>query len=91
MRTVSAQEARRHLGQLLDDVRQKSLAIIVARGGKPMAVLCPCSRTASPASPRKGEQLRALKALAGLPGVSPRAADAGAWLNSEREDRIVNR
>lgn len=42
MTTVTALEARRRLGQLLNIVSIKHEDILIERAGKPIARLCPC-------------------------------------------------
>jgi prevent-host-death family protein len=43
-KTVSAMEARRRLGELLEGVYYRNDYVMIARNGKPMAALVPASR-----------------------------------------------
>ncbi len=40
-RTVSAMEARKHFGELLEQVRYRGDQVVIERAGRPMAVLVP--------------------------------------------------
>jgi prevent-host-death family protein len=51
-RKVSAVEARRRLGELLDSVDQRGDEVVIERDGKPVAVLIPAERYASMESSR---------------------------------------
>ena len=43
-RTISAVEARKHLGEILESVYYRGDEVIIERAGKPMAVVIPSSR-----------------------------------------------
>jgi prevent-host-death family protein len=46
-RTVTAVEARRNLGELLEQVYYRGDEIVIERAGKPMATLVPAGRAAA--------------------------------------------
>jgi prevent-host-death family protein len=46
-RKVSALEARRHFGRLLEDVSNRGDEVVIERAGKPVAVVIPTARYAS--------------------------------------------
>jgi prevent-host-death family protein len=46
-RKVSALEARRHFGRLLEDVSNHGDEVVIERAGKPVAVVIPSARYAS--------------------------------------------
>ncbi len=46
-RRVSAMEARRRLGELLESVYHRGDEVVIERAGKPMAVVIPASRYAA--------------------------------------------
>jgi len=43
-RTMSAMEARQHLGEILESVYYRGDEIVIERAGKPMAVVIPAER-----------------------------------------------
>jgi prevent-host-death family protein len=55
-RRISAMDARRRLGELLESVYHRGDEVIIERAGKPMAVVIPASRYA--AMERQREELR---------------------------------
>ena len=82
MKTVSAMEVRRHLGELLDEVRLKSETIVIERQGRPMARLCPVQDAAAEAEVER--RLRVVREAAGRYASTARAEDAQKWVDTER-------
>lgn len=74
-RTVSALDARRRLGQLLEGVYYRGDEVVIERAGKPMAVVIPAGRYES--LERNRERLWELieKAQSGNDGMSSEEVD----------------
>lgn len=85
MRTIPVMEVRRHLGELLDEVRIKSESFILERAGKPIATLCPLWHKDSN-DEKQTQKLRALQDLKGLGEATKRSDDIDSWLKQEREN-----
>lgn len=83
MKTVSAMDVRRHLGELLDEVRLKSETVVIERAGKPIAKLCPVDQGTGE-SDAVSRRLRAVRELAGCYAGSSRSQGVDQWLDEER-------
>lgn len=84
METIPVMEMRKHLGAVLDEVRLKSEMIIIERGGKPIAMLCPVDSQEAPSETVK-RKLKAVQDLAGINPGSDRGKDIDSWLRAERD------
>jgi antitoxin (DNA-binding transcriptional repressor) of toxin-antitoxin stability system len=84
MKTTTVMNVRRHLGEILDEVRLKSETFIVERAGKPIARISPLEQAETPADAAE-RRVRAVREAAGMYATSPRAADIDAWLDKERD------
>lgn len=83
MKTVPVMTVRRHLGEMLNEVRLKHEMVIIERAGKPMAKLCPLQDEAVQAA-AVDVRLRAIDQLAAMGGRTKRGRAADQWLNRER-------
>ena len=83
MKTVSAMTMRRRFGGLLDEVRSRSVRMVIQRDGKPLAVISPYTPDDSGATDR-ASRLAALDRLSGLGERTARGRDPGRWLARER-------
>lgn len=89
MKTITAMEMRKHMGEYIDEVRIKSETIILERSGKPVAMLVPFNDTPSaPNRKRKriDKKIRALKQLSGISADAPRSKNIDSWLKKERDN-----
>ena len=85
MKTVSAMELRRRLGEIVDEVRLKSQPVVLERAGRPMVRIVPCDpEETSDSESTAARRLRAVMDLYGCGAGRPRAADVGEWLDAER-------
>ena len=83
MRSLPVMEVRKHLGEVLDQVRLKCETVIIERAGRPMAKLCPLSgKTAD--TDDAAIRLRALEQLVGMGGPTARGSAVEEWLDAER-------
>lgn len=89
MKTVPVMEIRRHLGEMLDEVRLKNETVIIERAGRPMAKLCPIGNETEPAD-TAGIRLRVIGQMAGMGGITRRGRTVEQWLDQERSswDRL---
>ena len=86
MKTITAMEARRGFGAILDDVRLKSETYTLERAGKAVAMIIPIRDESSGSSNSKHSKLAIIKELAGLNAGSQRGTQVDQWLNNEREN-----
>jgi prevent-host-death family protein len=84
MRTVAAMDVRRHFGSILDEVRLKSERIIIARDGRPVAMISPVESIGDVPGVRAG-RIGALNRLCDFAGVTPSGPTADTWLRRERD------
>ena len=86
MKTISAMDMRKHMGEYLDEVRLKSETLILERAGKAIAMLVPITK-----SDRKGndktveKKMNALRQLSSISAGNPRSNDIKSWLREERD------
>lgn len=85
MRTIAAMDVRRHFGSILDEVRLKSERIVIARDGRPVAMISPVE-SIEDVSGVRARRTMALDRLCGFVGVTPAGPAADAWLRRERDD-----
>jgi prevent-host-death family protein len=87
VKTISAMEMRKHMGEYLDEVRLKSEVIILERAGKPVAKLVPVNEGTCNASQKRSKvnkKMQTLNELKGLSSAKPRSDDIDQWLKDER-------
>ena len=85
MKTISAMDMRKHMGEYLDEVRMKSETFILERSGKAIAMLTPISRTNSENQDGICVKMNALKQLNGISAIDPRSNEPDEWLSKERD------
>ena len=85
MKTISAMDMRKHMGEYLDEVRLKSESIILERAGKAIAMLTPISKTTSGKKNKIQRKMNALKQLSGISAKEPRSDNIDQWLRNERD------
>lgn len=85
MKTISAMEARKGLGAILDEVRLKSETFILERAGKAIAMITPI-RAAATEDDQQKMKLSVIEELKGLHKGSERGENVAQWLKNEREN-----
>ena len=86
MKTISAMDMRKHMGEYLDEVRLKSETLILERAGKAVAMLIPITNTRSSEKDKIRTKINALKQLSGISAQDPRNKNIDKWLQKERDD-----
>jgi prevent-host-death family protein len=85
MKSVSAMELRRNLGQILDEVRIREEPVVIERAGKPIAVLGPIPH--QDLEREKTRRIRLVHEAAEKYGPTDRGRDPIGWIRKQREDR----
>ena len=85
MKTISAMDMRKHMGEYLDEVRLKSETFILERAGKAIAMLMPIANSTSGKHDDIQVKMKALKQLSGISAHNPRSDDINQWLQNERD------
>lgn len=84
MKTISAMEMRKHMGEYLDTVRLKSETLIIERMGRAVAKLSPAENSEKNIKGEIEKKLSILNQMKSISADFPRSENPDEWLLKER-------